>query len=206
MCCRYFMEESPELRPFVEAASRSVLRDRMVADLARPLRTHGEIRPTDMVPVVAPDQSGKRAAFPMVWGYSGKTSCLFNARSESAAEKPMWKESMERRRCIIPASYYFEWQHLVSPDGKKKTGDKYIIQPKGSSLTLLAGIYRIENGFPHFAILTRSSGEDLGFIHDRMPVILSAENADAWISLNTSLSFAGEILKTSVTDMVFEKA
>ena len=57
MCCRYWMESSPELRPFVEAANRSPLRAKMVARLARPLKTAGEIRPTDMVPAVAP---GKR--------------------------------------------------------------------------------------------------------------------------------------------------
>ena len=203
MCCRYWMEESPELKPFVDAANRSPLRERMVAKLARPMKANGEIRPTDICVAVAPDKNGKRAAFPMVWGYTGKQSYLFNARVESADRKPMWKESLERRRCIIPASWYYEWQHLTAPDGKVKTGDKYMIQPKGSSTTLMAGIYRIEDGFPHFAILTREPGEELRFIHDRMPVILDAQDAAEWIRPETT-DVKGIIMR-SLTGMMFER-
>ena len=203
MCCRYWMEESPELKPFVDAANRSPLRERMVAKLARPMKVSGEIRPTDICVAVAPDRSGKRAAFPMVWGYTGKQSYLFNARVESAGRKPMWKESLERRRCIIPASWYYEWQHLTAPDGKVKTGDKYMIQPKGATLTLLAGIYRIEDGFPHFAILTREPGEEMKFIHDRMPVILDAQDAAEWIRPETT--DVKEIVMRSLTGMMFER-
>ena len=115
----------------------------------------------------------------------------------------MEKESLERRRCIIPASWYYEWQHLTAPDGKVKTGDKYMIQPKGSSTTLMAGIYRIEDGFPHFAILTREPGEELRFIHDRMPVILDAQDAAEWIRPeNTDVK--GIVLR-SLTGMMFER-
>ena len=206
MCCRYWMEASPELRPFVEAANRSPLREKMADKFARPLVTSGEIRPTDICVAVAPDRKGKRAAFPMVWGYTGQKSYLFNARVESAGQKPTWKESLERRRCIIPASWYFEWQHFTSPDGKVKTGSKYMIQPKGSALTLLAGIYRIEDGFPHFAILTRESGEEIRFIHDRMPVILDAQDAAVWIRPDTGIEEIKNITARALTGMIFEKA
>ena len=206
MCCRYFMEESPELKPFVDAANRSVLRERMAASLARPLKTSGEIRPTDICVAVASDRRGKRAAYPMVWGFTGQRTPLFNARIESADKKPLWKESFERRRCIIPASWYFEWEHLKSADGKIKTGEKYMIQPEGTIMTLMAGLYRIEEGFPHFAILTREPGEGIRFIHDRMPVILSAESAAAWIRPDTDPADIRKIALTSLTDMVFEKA
>ena len=64
------MEESPELRPFVEAVNRSPLKDKMVSKLARPIKTTGEIRPTDMVPVVAPNAKGEAVVFPMIWGFS----------------------------------------------------------------------------------------------------------------------------------------
>ena len=200
------MEASPELRPFVEAANRSPLREKMADKFARPLVTSREIRPTDICVAVAPDRKGKRAAFPMVWGYTGQKSYLFNARVESAGQKPTWKESLERRRCIIPASWYFEWQHFTSPDGKVKTGSKYMIQPKGSALTLLAGIYRIEDGFPHFAILTRESGEEIRFIHDRMPVILDAQDAAVWIRPDTGIEEIKNITARALTGMIFEKA
>ena len=206
MCCRYWMEESPELKPFVDAANRSPLRERMVAKLAKPLKTEGEIRPTDICVAVAPDKNGKRAAFPMFWGYTGKQSYLFNARVESVDQKPMWKESLSRRRCIIPASWYYEWQQLKAADGKTKTGAKYMIQPKGASTTLMAGIYRLEeDGFPHFAILTREPGDEIRPIHDRMPVILDAQDAAEWIRSETSMDEIKLITVRSLTDMIFEQ-
>ena len=57
MCTRYYMELSPELKPYIDRATTSPLKDRMVSNLARPLKTEGEIRPTDMAPVIAPDLS-----------------------------------------------------------------------------------------------------------------------------------------------------
>ena len=208
MCCRYFMEESPELRPYVEAARRSALADEMIAHLGRPLVTSGEVRPTDVVPVLAPDRNGRPAVFPMVWGFTGKTSSLFNARSETASRKPTFRECWERRRCVIPASYYFEWQHFTSPDGKTKTGAKYMIQPKGATMTLLAGLYRIEEDLdirvPHFTVLTREPSEDLRVIHDRMPVILSQEAAASWLRPETGLSLIRTISEHSLLEMIAE--
>ena len=118
MCCRYWMEESPELKPFVDAAKRSSLTERMENTLTRSLKTSGEIRPTDICVAVASDRNGKRSVFPMVWGFTVQQSSLFNARIESADQKPLWKEAFERRRCIIPASWYYEWQHLKGADGR----------------------------------------------------------------------------------------
>lgn len=210
MCCRFFMEESPELRPYVEAARRSPLADEMIARLGRPLVTSGEVRPTDIAPVLAPDKNGRPAVFPMVWGFTGKAHNLFNARSETASQKPTFRESWERRRCVIPASYYYEWQHFSSPDGKTKTGDRYMIQPEGATMTLLAGLYRIEDfeGFkvPHFTVLTREPSGELQRIHDRMPVILSPETVSSWLHPASDLSLVKTISEHSLTDMIFEKA
>ena len=200
MCGRYFIEESPELRPIIEAMNRSPL----VAKWHRTtgITTAGEVRPADVVPVIAPDRKGERAVFPMKWGFSGR-SLLLNARAETAASKPTFKESWERRRCIIPASWYFEWEHLTGSDGKKHTGDKFMLQPKGSTMTWLGGLYRIEEGLPVFVILTREPGEEIRFIHDRMPLILPEDAIDAWIRPDGDPE---EVMKLALTDMMFEKA
>ena len=58
---------------------------------------------------------------------------------------------------------------------------KYMIQPKGSKMTWLCGLYRIEEGLPVFVILTREPGEEIRFIHDRMPLILTSEEAALWV-------------------------
>ena len=209
MCCRYYMEMSPELRPIIEEANRSALKERIVNKLGRPMVTEGEVRPTNIVPVIAPNRSGARTVFPMVWGFTlpRSSSPMVNARMETASTKPTFKESWERRRCIVPASYYFEWEHLINAaTGKAKTGDKYMIQPKGSAVTWLAGLYRIEDisgiQVPVFTILTREPSEEIRFIHDRMPFILPESEAGKWIDPNRNPHM---LLGSAVTDVVFEK-
>ena len=200
MCCRYWTDESPELRPIVEEMNRSPLM-RKWQDKAK-VKSYGEIFPTDVVPVIAPNRSGLRTVYPMKWGYSGK-SLLMNARSETAAEKPTFRDDWARHRCIVPASWYFEWEHYPGSDGKKHTGDKYMIHPKDCAVTWLCGLYRIENGLPVFVILTREPGEALRFLHDRMPLIMPEELVTEWIRPDRKPE---ELLPGALTDMDFEKA
>ena len=207
MCCRYYMELSPELRPYIEAAQRSPLTEQIVDKLARPLVTSGVVRPTCLVPVIAPGaQSQKPTVFPMVWGFHlpRSSSPLINARSESAGSKPTFRESWYRRRCIIPASFYYEWEHLTDSTGKVQTGTRYSIQPKGSSTAFLAGLYRIEEirgiQVPVFTVLSREPADEIRFIHDRMPVILPADLISRWIDPKEKPE---EILRFALTDMAF---
>jgi len=171
--------------------------------------TEGEVRATNIVPVIAPNRSGARTVFFMVWGFTlpRSSSPMVNARVETASTKPTFKESWEHRRCIVPASYSFEWEHLINAaTGKAKTSDKYMIQPEGSAVTWLAGLYRIEDisgiQVPVFTILTREPSEEIRFIHDRMPVILPGDDIEKWID---PVSKPDEIIKNAMTDMVFEK-
>ena len=207
MCCRYYMEESPELRPYVEAAKRSSLLEKMVAKLARPLIASGEVRPTNIVPVIAPSRKKELAVYPMLWGFTGKTAPLVNARSETAAVKPTFRESWEKRRCVIPASWYFEWEHRAAPDGTQKTGDKYMIQPAGASSLFLAGLYRMEKlgdlAYPVFTVLTKEPTEALRRLHDRMPVILPRSAVAAWIDPDGRPE---AILGAALRDMMVSRA
>ena len=199
MCCRYWTDESPELRPIVEEMNRSPLMKKWQDKVK--VKSYGEIFPTDVVPVIAPNRSGLRSVYPMKWGYSGK-SLLMNARSETAAEKLTFREDWVRHRCIVPASWYFEWEHYPGSDGKKHTGDKYMIHPKDSAVTWLCGLYRIENGLPVFVILTREPGEALRFLHDRMPLIMPEELVTEWIRPDRKPE---ELLPRALTDLDFEK-
>ena len=208
MCSRYLVELSPELRPIIEAAERSALSLRMRDKLARPLKTEGEIRPSDIAPVIAPDARGNRAVFPMVWGFSPVqgNGLLINARVETAAEKPTFRDCWLRRRCVIPASCYFEWEHLLSSSGKPKAGAKYVIQPRNTDVTWLAGLYRMEDGFPHFAVLTREPAAEIRFLHDRMPLMLPEQAIVRWIDPLTPLPEVEEIAAAALQDVMFEKA
>ena len=199
MCGRYFLDESPELRPYVERMNRSPLIARFEG--SEKASCGREVRPSMTVPAVATDRRGRRAVFPMKWGFSGR-SLLINARSETAAVKPMFREAWEKHRCVLPAARYFEWERL-SAGGKAAAGRKYALRPRGEGVVWLCGLYRIEDGIPCCVILTRESAEGIRFIHDRMPLILPERLADEWIRPDASPeSVAGAALD----DMVWEPA
>ena len=197
MCCRYLLEESPELRPIIEEMNRSPLAGRLFPREA--LRSGGEVRPSDVAPVLAPDRSGRRTVFPMKWGFRAKT-LIVNARAETAAERPLFRDSWQSRRCAVPSSCYFEWEHPASPDGRRKTGTKYRLQEKDAPLTWLCGLYRMEEGIPCFVVLTRAPGENIRFIHDRMPLILPDSAVEEWIRPETRPE---DLLSLSRTDLIF---
>ena len=199
MCCRYWADESPELRSIVEEMNRSPLVQKWQKRAG--IKTVGEIRPADVAPVIAVSRAGARAVFPMKWGFSGK-SLLMNARVETAGVKPTFKDAWARGRCIVPASWYFEWEHLRGNDGRALTGAKYKIRPKDGAMTWLCGLYRIEEGLPVFVILTREPGEEIRFIHERMPLILPEKYIDEWIRPDADPE---ALLDEALTEMDFEK-
>ena len=199
MCCRYWADESPEIREIVEEMNGSPLVSKWQKTTG--ITTFGEVRPTNVVPVIASNKAGERSVFPMKWGFTGRT-LLVNARTETASEKGTFKDAWASHRCIVPASWYFEWEHIILNDGRKKTGQKYLLQPKGSTKTWLCGLYRIEEGLPVFVVLTREPGEEIRFIHDRMPLILPKELINPWIHPDTRPE---ELLGEALTDMVYEK-
>ncbi len=112
---------------------------------------------------------------------------LINGRIESLLEKPSFKDSMVRRRCVIPASGYYEWQ--VAADGTKQP---FYINAGTDGMFALAGLYEWwadpskAAGDPtrwllSATTLTKASCPDLAHIHDRNPVLLSADTFDAWL-------------------------
>ena len=186
MCTRYFIDNSdPELIPIIEEMRKAPLYNTFALKQVSPIVAEGEIFPTNVVPVIAPDKYGKRTVYPMKWGYRlQKGQLLVNARSETAAEKPTFRNDWNRHRCIIPSSYYFEWKHVKNEDnlsGEKTSPEKYMFQTEGSTVTWMCGLYRIEDGLPYFVILTKDAVGDLQGIHDRMPLILPQEKINEWI-------------------------
>ena len=157
----------------------------------------------------APNKHGERSVFPMLWGFYEENlhKPIVNCRIESARIKPLWSESWKQRRCVIPASYYFEWKHYADSNGRIKTGDKYALQPRGSDVTYLAGLYRIEESrdlkYPVFAVLTRTPTDELREIHDRMPLMLPESAIDEWISPDGE---PNKVVDAAITDVVIEMA
>ena len=130
-----------------------------------------------------------------------KNVTCVNARAETAGEKPSFREGWAAHRCVIPASWYYEWEHVPSPSGRQKAGDKYAIMARGGEITWLCGLYRFEDNYPHFVILTREPGASISFIHDRMPFVLSEAEAAHWIDPTRNPHL---LLDSAITDMAFE--
>ncbi|MBQ7429382.1 MAG: SOS response-associated peptidase family protein [Butyrivibrio sp.] len=87
-------------------------------------------------------------------------------------DEPVIIPHMENVMHELKPLFYFEWEHFKSADGKVKTGDKYAIQPRDCTVTWLCGLYRIEDGYPVFVVLTKEPTAELSKIHDRMPLML----------------------------------
>lgn len=114
----------------------------------------------------------------------------FNARSEELEDKPMFRSALEKRRAVVPASGYYEWK---TEDGVKTP---HYIHPADGEALFLAGLYEWwrdktkgdddpDRWLLSFTILTRDSIGDLGSIHDRMPLFLDPDHADAWLDPTT---------------------
>lgn len=203
MCVRFIMYSQPgEREDIISEVMRSALTKRF-EEAGAPVLTSGEIRPTNVVPVIAPNKKGGRAVFPMRWGFRipGR-SLIVNARTETASVRPTFRDPWRQHRCAIPSSAYIEWQHLTDPDGRKKMGERYSIHPSAEPVTWLCGLYRIEEGFPVFTVLTREPSESVRHIHDRMPLILPGDIIDDWIDPGKK---AEDLLGYAVTDLVLDR-
>ena len=214
--CTWFYADSHSLFYFISKAQQLPLADEIMRKLGKNMAMSGNIRPTDIAAVLAPNKQGNMAVFPMVWGFTHEATPkpIINCRIETADQKAMWKDSWFRRRCIIPASWYYEWgvppseicfrnaneQHRIKKEN-------YVIQLEGAEITYLAGLYRYEEHcgmqVPVFSILTKESVAPVRTIHDRMPLILGKENLKEWIRPDGNPRIIAE---RALTNLVVEKA
>lgn len=131
----------------------------------------GEIFPTDTVPLLC----GKELIpLPATWGYPGfqNKGVIINARSESVADKPTFRDGFLNHRCIVPTNGYYEWS---------RSKVKYRFNLPDTQMVYLAGIYRNTPEGIRFVILTTDANESVSPIHHRMPVILTPDMRDAWM-------------------------
>ena len=214
--CTWFYADYKPLSTIIDKAQQLPLTSVIMNAMSKPSTMSGNIRPTDMAAVLAPNKQGNMAVFPMIWGFTHESMSkpLINCRIETADQKPMWKDSWFRRRCVIPASWYYEWGippsevgfHNANEQHKIKK-EKYAIQPEGTEITYLAGLYRFEEHrgvqIPMFAVLTREAVAPVSDIHDRMPLILGKESLNDWIRPNGDPQ---SVAKKALTKMIMEKA
>jgi len=189
VCGRFALFASPEL-----VAEYFALAEPPV------LAPHYNLTPGQDIAAVRVDRDGKRKLGALRWGlvpFWAKDASigrrLINARLDSLAAKPAFREALTRRRCLIPASGFYEWG--VDAAGKKQP---FFVRPRGEPLLAIAGLWerwRAPSGEPleTCVIVTTEANATLAPIHDRMPVLLARAAQDVWLDARSDVATITEL-------------
>src|SRR5262245_10083993 len=202
MCGRFTLTSTPE-----ELARRFGL------DAPPSLAPRFNIAPGQDVLAVRAHTGGGRAASPLRWGlvpaWSDAASVssskpLINARAETAATRPAFRDAFRARRCIVPATGFYEWA------SRGDFRQPYWIAPHGGGPWGIAGIWerwiapdgaRLES----CALLTTAASARIAELHDRMPAILAPERYAAWLDPGSSVAEIAELLAPLASDALFAR-
>lgn len=181
----------------------SILGEDIEAALAD-LEARYNIAPSTDIPIIAqhPETGGLRLLNAR-WGFiphwwketKPPKASTINARSEEAADKPLWRAAFSRRRCLIPFTHWYEWKK--QEEGKQA----YALHTADKKVSMFAGLYSrwtppgSDASIHTVTILTRKAAKTVHEIHDRMPVVLNPAGWRAW--LDTELTD-----KTDVADLL----
>lgn len=184
MCGRFGLFATPELlEEFFELAARPA-----------ELPPRYNLTPGQAVAVVR-EQNGRRTVDSLLWGlvpYWAKDRTigrrLVNARLESLPSKPAFRDAWSRRRCLIPASGFYEWSEPIG--GRKRP---YFVSPRVDPLLALAGLWerwRTPTGetLETCVIVTTTATAELARIHDRMPLLVPPGAHALWLDPRSHLA------------------
>lgn len=142
--------------------------------------------PTTQIPVVLGGDQGFRLGL-MRWGWNPaiiKGRLLINARAEEAHGKPTFREPLERRRCLIPATAFYEWK---PPPAKGERPQPFSFARSDDLLFTIGGLWEtittpegIKRG--QVILLTVPANSTVAEVHDRMPLVVEPSDRDRWLS------------------------
>ncbi|HSX52777.1 MAG TPA: SOS response-associated peptidase [Patescibacteria group bacterium] len=174
MCGRYTLNKKAD----------DIAKRYKVAEVPKDVHPNFNVAPSQTMPVITEDESGKRHVELMKWGIPrmlGKDLVkeLINTRADKAFGG-FWKRTVLNKRCLIPATSFFEWK--TSKDGKIP----FLIHPKDIDLYAFAGIWdtwKSKDGqeLKTYSIMTTDANKEMRAIHNRMPVILHPEDEASWL-------------------------
>jgi putative SOS response-associated peptidase YedK len=161
------------------------------------------VAPQSYQPVVRlSSETGERELTVMRWGLvpywskDGKASfSTINAKSETVATSPAFREAWKNRRCLVPADWFYEWQKI----GKAK--QPYAIAAKDDAMFAFAGLWEAWKDrasgqkLRTYTILTTDPNELMEPIHNRMPVILHRRDYERWLAPTDPLHLPDDLLK-----------
>lgn len=167
MCGRYYIDDdtAKEIEKLVSAIDQKLVK-------------RGEIYPTNKVPIIITNHDVVQPII-STWGFPNfkNKGVIINARSETAFEKQMFRSSLLNRRCLIPASGFYEWN---------KEKEKYYFTSNEHSTLYFCGLYNTFEEENKFVILTVPANKSMADIHHRMPLILSPDLYKEWLSKDAS--------------------
>ena len=171
MCGRYSLHANPE-----------VVALQFALEHAPHFKPSYNVCPGSEIVVVRVARDGKRVTGHNRWGLvphwakdAAIGSKLANARGESVAERPAFRDAFRERRCLVPASGFYEWQRV----GRGKL--PWYLQPRDAPLFALAGITASWKGLRTLSLITTVANELMKPIHERMPVIIAPQDYGAWL-------------------------
>ena len=158
------------------------------------------ICPSENISVLV-SNSGKRKLGQMRWGFVphwcksvADGPLLFNARAETLAEKPAFRESCRKRRCLIPADGFYEWEKKVGSKSKP-----FYVRRSDRQQMIFAGIWQFsgdsEDRIPTCTIITVPASEQISGIHNRMPLIIDPSDWAGWLGEGQGFK-AAKLMKT----------
>jgi len=191
MCGRYSVlteKEIIDIREILQEISLRIVRDDFLQYDEKP----GEIRPTNKAPVIVRHDEGvsfesQRFGFKRV----NNPGIIINARSDTLEQKYTFSHLLKSGRCVVPAAEFFEWK-----DNGKSKKIKHYARDKDGNILFFAGLYQDTEAGREFVIITKDSMGEMAKIHDRMPVILRADQIEQWLN--------GEIKPKDLLDMEFD--
>lgn len=189
MCGRYALASSPEL-----------LAEFFDTPWSDPAPALFNISPQTWVPVLVLDDEGKRAWQWMRWSIplgsgTARPIHLFNVRAESVKEKSFAQTLIQKTRCILPASAYYEWQ----PEGNAKV--PWRMDPAEGPFLAFAGVWKkffdTSTGEERkaCAILTCPATPAIRHLHDRMPLVLPSDIMDNWLNSSEGIKILKKALE-----------
>jgi putative SOS response-associated peptidase YedK len=178
MCSRYFLD-----------ADGNVIAYTFRVPLHEPIRKRFNIAPTQQAPVIRVSASGRELAM-LRWGLVPSWAKelavgnkMINARSEGVEAKPAFRAAVQQRRCIVPATGFYEWK------SEPRRKQPFAITVPGRALFGFAGLWETwkpaqGESVETFTILTTDANDAIAEVHDRMPVILPQDAEDTWLNAN----------------------
>ncbi|MEZ5579374.1 MAG: SOS response-associated peptidase [Candidatus Competibacteraceae bacterium] len=171
---------------FIQCTSGEALAERFHLPIIPDLTPRYNVAPSQSVGVIRVTHAGHREFVALRWGLVPAWSpeprtaySTFNARAETVADKPTYRQAFRRRRCLIPADGFYEWRRV----GKRK--QPYCIAPTDGEPFAFAGLWerweQDETVVESCTIVVTTANATIAPLHDRMPVILARADEARWL-------------------------